>query len=100
MAGFTFYRCDETIFATIINAMDNSFVIPVLYKGKEIGFNAQLLALGYTHKIQVDVNGQEVLFEPDEERNYRAVIANPSQDKQVDVELLKIIAQTIEAIVK
>jgi hypothetical protein len=79
--------------------MDNSFIIPVLYKGKEIGFNARLLVLGYTHKIQVDVNGQEVLFEPDEERNYRAVIANP-QEKQPDVELLRILAQTIEAIVK
>jgi len=78
--------------------MDNSFVIPVLYKGKEIEFDAKLLVFGYTHKIQVDVNGQEVLFEPDEEKNYRAMIANPSKEKQTDVELLKIIAQTIESI--
>jgi hypothetical protein len=54
--------------------MEDTFDIPVTYKGKELLFKSQLLILGYTHKISVDVNGTEVLYEPDEERNYRAVI--------------------------
>ena len=48
--------------------MNESFDIPVIYKGEEILFNGELLAYGYSYKIQVDVNGSIVLFEPDEEK--------------------------------
>ncbi len=43
----------------------------------------------------------EVLFEPDEERNYRAVI-DPEQVERsrIDVEVLKAIAEAIEVITK
>jgi hypothetical protein len=57
--------------------------------------------LGFTYKIKVEVNGQEVLFEPDEERNYRA-IGNPEKlaSGKIDVELIKAIGGAIEAILK
>ena len=82
--------------------MDEPFEIPVTYKGKEISFPSKLLKLGYVYKIQVNVNGQEIIFEPDEEINYRAIIDpdNPLPGKKVDLELLKSIAEAIEAIVK
>ncbi len=81
--------------------MYEPFEIPVIYKGKELSFPAKLLKLGYTHKIHVDVNGQDILFEPDEERNYRAIV-DPEKlgSNQIDFELLKAISQAIEAIVK
>lgn len=37
--------------------MEDTFKIPVTYKSKELEFDAQLLQLGYTRKIQVDVSG-------------------------------------------
>ena len=57
---------------------------------------------GFTHKFKVDVNGQIIIFEPDEERNYRAVIdyTNIDKNKNIDVALLKEIAEVIEEIVK
>ncbi|MBD0298586.1 MAG: hypothetical protein ICV84_25860, partial [Flavisolibacter sp.] len=66
--------------------MDEPFKLPVTYKGKELLFPAHLLQLGYTHKFQVQVNGYEVFFEPDEERNYRAVVS-PEQveNSKIDV---------------
>ena len=81
--------------------MNEPFELPVTYKGKELLFPAQLLMLGYTHKFQVQVNGQEVLFEPDEERTYRAVV-DPEQveESKIDVVLLKAIAEAIEEIIK
>ena len=44
------------------------------------------------------MNGQIILFEPDEERNYRAVIPfeEIGNKKNVDPELLKIIADTLQ----
>jgi hypothetical protein len=62
-------------------------------------YPARLLIMGYTHKIEVDVNGIPVMFEPDEERNYRAVVANEHRD-QLNVQLLKQLADAIEAVVK
>lgn len=80
--------------------MGESFQIRVFYKGKELLFNAKLIILGYTHKIQVKVNGQDVLFEPDEERNYRAVVypSNLENTKKIDSDLLKAISETIHSI--
>lgn len=48
--------------------------LPVKYKGEEIIFPAKFQFLGYTHRFIVNVYGEEVVFEPDEERNYRALL--------------------------
>jgi hypothetical protein len=80
--------------------MNEPFELPVTYNGEELHFPAQLKQFGYTHRIVVDVYGTEVFYEPDEERNYRAIIDQEKISKQVSVELLKAIAEAIEGIVK
>ena len=82
--------------------MNETFDIPIIYNGGELVLAAKLLILGYTHKIQVTVNGNEIFFEPDEERNYRAVLAFDclEQGSETDKNLLKAIADAIESIVK
>ena len=85
-----------------MNLTDEQFELPLVYKGEQLLLNASLLVTGYTHKFNVDVNGQIIVFEPDEERNYRAVIPydDINSNKNIDKELLKAIAASIEAIVK
>ena len=82
--------------------MEEEFELPVEYKGEEQMFNTKLIVTGYTHKFNVDVNGQSIVFELDDEGNYRAII--PYDDvpkiKSVDIELLKEIAKTIEEIIR
>ena len=82
--------------------MDEQFEFPVEYKGNHLVLKASLLVTGYTHKFIIYVEGQVVIFEPDEQREYRAVI--PFEDiankKNIDVELLKTIAAAIEQLVK
>jgi hypothetical protein len=82
--------------------MDDALEIPVTYKGQELSFPARLLLTGYTHKIQVEVDGQLIMFEPDEERNYRAVLDTNQleQGARPDVPLLQAIAAVIESVVK
>ena len=80
--------------------MDESFDIQVVYKGHELLFKGELLAYGYSYKIQVEVNGSIILFEPDEERNFRAT-TNPEngQDRtKIDIELLKCIGDFLEKV--
>lgn len=82
--------------------MPDDFEIPVVYRGKEISFPGQLITMGYSYKIQVDVYGSLISFEPDEERNFRALVAvnELSENKEVNKELLEVIAQSLEDILK
>ena len=81
--------------------MDDTFDIPVIYKNKQLIFNAKLLQSGYSYKFEVDLNGSNVLFEPDEERNFRAII-DPSIEhgrNKINIELIKLIVKALVAII-
>ena len=82
--------------------MEDSFSIDVDFKGKEYSFEAILVAVGYTHKIRISLNGVEVTFEPDEERNYRAILNTSEQSsmKAVDIELIKAVGEKIQSILQ
>jgi len=88
-----FYKMENT---------DNDLEIPVTYKGQELSFPGKLLLTGYTHKIQVEVDDQLIMFEPDEERNYRAILdaAQLQKNTRLDVALLRAIATVIESVIK
>lgn len=53
-------------------------------------------------KIQVEVAGQLITFEPDEAGTYRAVMeaTNGREEVKIDAALLKAIAQVIESVVQ
>ena len=80
--------------------MNDEFELPVVFDNKQYHFKTRLLQFPLTHKFQVDVNGTEVLFEPDEERNYRAWIDPSNQEAltRVNPHLLKEIAIAIESL--
>ena len=81
--------------------MDDVYEIPVQYKGSELLVPAELVVTGYTHKFRVEVDGQEVLFEPDEERNYRALLDTEfCNSAKIDIDFLKAIAAGLEAALK
>jgi hypothetical protein len=82
--------------------MVEDFKIPVLYNNQRLNFPAQLLRYAYSYKIEVDVEGTLVYFEPDEERNWRAMVGQEevSVNQNLSRELLKAIASSIEEIVK
>ena len=82
--------------------MEDSFSIDVDFKGKEYSFEARLATVGYTHKFYIVINGVEVTFEPDEERNYRAILNSSDQNsiKEVDIELIKAVGEKIQSILQ
>ena len=82
--------------------MDDGFEIPVSYKGKDYSFPAQLQAFGYTHRILVNIDGVELRLEPDEERNYRALVVDPEQAgaEKLEAGLIAAIVEVVESIVK
>jgi hypothetical protein len=75
------------------------FLIPVVYQGEELEFRAKLRSFGYSYKIEVEVYGQKILFEQDEEQRYRAWIGPEMMISMVkyDLKLFKAIAEVIDA---
>lgn len=80
--------------------MEDNFCIEVELDGKEFSFNGRLAIVGYTHKFYVLINGLEVTYEPDEERNYRAMLSEADQAKVTgnDIELIRAVGDKIQAI--
>lgn len=82
--------------------MDEGFELPVLYKNKEIHLPATLLAYGYTYKLQIAINETLVLFERDEEGEWRALVApdDAAANKNIEPELLQAIVVAIETVLQ
>ena|ERR1700733_7543390 len=81
--------------------MEDSFSIDVDFRGEEYSFEGRLIAVGYTHKFCVLINSFEVTYEPDEERNYRAIlVSNKNSPKDVDIELIKAVGEKIQSILQ
>ena len=80
--------------------MDEQFTISIFNDGSEHIYEARLVTLGYTHKFLIVINGMEVVYEPDEERNYRAILSEADQAKvkESDVELIKAVGDKIQSI--
>ncbi len=77
--------------------MSEPIDLPVSYNGKEMKFPMELIPIGFTYKIKVTVGDIDVLFEPDEEKNYRAIVNMEDRDRaaNLDKELLQSISETL-----
>lgn len=82
--------------------MDDSFMIEIAYQDKQLEFEARLRITGYTHKIEVIVEDIPVLFEPDEERTYRALISpeHTETSHKIKPGILEAIAQKLELLTR
>ena len=80
--------------------MYEDFDLPVMYKDEQFHFPARLEKRGYSFRFRVEVNGQILYFEPDEERNYRAVFDTTVENApdKIDSELIRAIADNIASI--
>ncbi|WDF80767.1 hypothetical protein PQ469_12190 [Mucilaginibacter sp. KACC 22773] len=75
--------------------------LPVTFQDQEMEFQARFYAYGYIHRIEVRINGLGVIFEPDEERNYRALLTAQQLEANLNTlnkELLQAIAQQLQSL--
>ena len=75
--------------------MEHYFQLPVSFKGEEKSFYGRLVTFAYDYKFFVNVDGQEIIFEPDNERNLRALDERTSA-KLIDIDLVKQIGNILE----
>jgi len=76
--------------------MEEIFPINVFYNGRDYTLELRLVTVGYTHRFYADIDGTEVVFEPDEERKYRVVVPSSlpgnSRLSEQDMGLLEALA--------
>jgi hypothetical protein len=82
--------------------MDEGFELPVHFNGKELSFAGKLHVYSYTQKIEIDVNGTGVLYERDDEGEWRAIVdpTKLEKNKSINTALLQAIANAIENVLK
>ena len=82
--------------------MDSEFILPIEFEGNELQLPARIVQTGYVVKLEVEIEGTLVTFEPDEERNWRAVMGYEDliNGKKVKRELIVEVAKFIETITK
>ena len=80
--------------------MSEQFELPVSFKDKEWMLPAEFLSMGYTHRIKITIEGIILLFEPDEEKNYRAIRENTEKDglKAPEREFVQKISETLHSL--
>lgn len=78
--------------------MNEHFLLPVTHKGEEWNLEAEFRPTGFRYVIQVTVGNQKIVFERDEENNFRALQSDSSQSdlSKPDPELLANIASTLQ----
>lgn len=75
--------------------MDHYFELPVIYKGEEQTFKGRLATFGYVYKFYIVADGQELVFEKDEEGQYRVFSENEKSAKNLDPELIQVMMATL-----
>ena len=82
------------------SSMDEPFFLPVAFKGIEHQFGALLKRRGYGAVLEINVHDVLVIFERDEQGDWRAILPEGQAGKTPDVELLRAIGEVIEQILQ
>lgn len=77
--------------------MEDSFIPIVGHKGKTEELQKKLIRLGFTYQFHIGIMKRTLIFERNEERNYR-VIDTDSRGKQIDQDFLQAVINTLSDI--
>ncbi len=76
--------------------MEHFFELPVTYRNEELLLNGRLVTFAYDYKFYVNVLGQELVFEQDDEGNLRAIATGRDQKEAIDPDLIIKIAEILK----
>ena len=74
------------------------FEITINHHGEQKTFHGTFGKYGYSYRFTLDVDGSQIIFEPDEERNLRAIVPPAQHDNSKMRELVSLIAGELTAI--
>lgn len=77
--------------------MTESIILPVPYLGTTHEFPLELVTLGYTYQLHILVEGRTLIFEKDEDREYRVIDASGDAN-HIDKALINAIISTLDSL--
>jgi len=78
----------------------DSILLTINHNGTPQEIEVQFVPFAYTYRFQIQLNDKEVYFEPDEERNLRAIVPAGTELNRQQLELLALIGQELESTLK
>lgn len=87
--------CRKTEISYVARNMEE-FELSIKYRGGTKVFTCSFAQLGYTYRFIVQIDGNEVIFEPDEERNFRARLTSPAHPDHTLREQIALVAAQLE----
>lgn len=79
--------------------MEHYFELPITHNREILNLKGRLVTFAYTYKFYIVVDGQELIFEKDDEGGFRVVTDNAS-NKPVDTGLLSEIITVLKGLSK
>lgn len=77
--------------------MEDGFLLPVPYQGETLELDAKFVRLGFIYQFHISVEGRTLIFERDEEQEYR-VIDTAASGRETDPRLLEAVVETLKAL--
>jgi hypothetical protein len=80
--------------------MEDEYILPVTYKGKDLAFPLRIIPQGYTYKFLVVLDEATVIFERDDQGELRALLQDPelNEGKLPETGLLAALSEVLEVI--
>ena len=81
--------------------MDNRFTISFSYNGRQYDLDTMFVRVGFVHQFHVQLDERTLIFEFDEERDYRVIDASsPASSglKKIKEEFLEMIVDKISSL--
>lgn len=76
--------------------MEHYFELPLNYRGEERVLKGRLVTFAYNYKFYIVVDGKELVFERDDEHNFRVVSTEAHYETGIDQGLLACIIEALE----
>ena len=76
--------------------MEHYFELPINHNGEELLLNGRLVTFAFNYKYYIVINGRELIFEQDDEQNFRVIAAEPDQHVMVAPELIENIVAVLQ----
>ncbi len=68
--------------------MENGFILSFVYNNKKYNLNTIFIRFGYIYQFHISIENSTLIFERDEEQQYRVIDSSPEGTK-VDKDFLK-----------
>lgn len=78
--------------------MENSITLSFEYKDKLYNLDSVFVRAGFTHQFHIQLDGNILIIEFDEERNYRVIDADTTKTSNIEIDLLQAMVNKISSL--